>query len=111
MFKSLAHFFIKNTKLTFVLVIVSLISWLGSYFTISKQYNPSIVVPAFSVEVPAYWLSVKEVSKQIVTPMENIAMELEWIDEVYGYAYDNFAWLMVKFDVWVNSEYAKKSKI
>lgn len=107
MFKNIAHFFIKSTKLTFVLVFVSLIVWIWSYFAISKQYNPSIVVPAFSVEVPAYGLSSEEVSKQIVSPIENLAMELEWIDEVYGYVYDNFAGLMIKFNVWVNSEYAK----
>lgn len=107
MFKSMSKFFIKNTKLTFVAIFVSLIVWVLSYFIISKQYNPTIIVPAFSVEVPAHGLSAKEVSRQIIAPMENLAMELEGIDEVFGYAYDNFAGIMVKFNVWVNNEYAK----
>ena len=34
-------------------------------------------------------------------------MEIEWIDEVYWIAWDNYAWVMVKFKVWENSEDAK----
>lgn len=107
MFSSIANFFIKNSKLTLVLVLVSLVVWIWSYFSLPKQYNPTIVVPAFQIEIPAFGLDSLEVSRQIITPMENLIMELEWIDEVYWYAYDNYAWIMAKFNVWVNSEYAK----
>ena len=107
MFAQLAKFFIKNSKLTLVLVMITLISWVWSYFLIAKQYNPTIVVPAFSIFVPADWLSWTEVSSYIVSPLENKIMEIEGIDEVYWTAWDNYANLMLKFKVWEDAENAK----
>jgi len=107
MFAKLAEFFIKNSKITIVLLIVSLIVGLWSYIILPKQYNPTIIVPAFQVSVPAPWLDTKEVSRIVVSPLENKIMELEWIDKVYWYATDNFWGVMVKFHVWVDKEKAK----
>lgn len=107
MFSKIANFFIQNSKLTLVLVFVSMIVWVWSYFVLPKQYNPTIVVPAFQVSVPSIWLSADEVSNLIVSPLENKIMEIEEIDEVYGVAYDNYAWVMAKFKVWTDKEKAK----
>ena len=107
MFANIARFFIENSKLTLVLVIITFISWIWSYFIIPKQYNPTIIVPAFSIIIPSNWLSSDEVSKYIVSPLENKIMELEWIDEVYWIAADNYASAMIKFKVWENSEDSK----
>ncbi len=107
MFAKIAEFFIKNSKITIVLLIVSLVVWLWSYIILPKQYNPTIIVPAFQISVPAPWLDTKEISKIVVSPLENKIMELEWIDDVYGYATDNYGWVMVKFHVWVDKAKAK----
>ena len=107
MFANIAKFFIENSKLTLVLVIITLISWVWSYFIIPKQYNPTIIVPAFSIVIPANWLTASEVSRYIVSPLENKIMELEGIDEVYWTAWDNYAAAMVKFKVWEDAEKAK----
>ena len=107
MFWKIAEFFIKNSKLTIVLVLVTLITGLWSYFILAKQYNPTIVVPAFQVMVPSPWLEADEISKIVVSPLENKIMELEWIDEVYGVAWDNYWAVMAKFHVWVDKEKAK----
>lgn len=72
-----------------------------------KQYNPQIILPAFEISLKAPNLSNSEISKYVVSPMENKIMELEWIDKVYGTAYDWYAWLMVQFKVWVDNEKAK----
>ena len=107
MFANIAKFFIQNSKLTIVLILVTLLSWIWSYFLIPKQYNPTIVVPAFNVFVPANWLTSKEVSRYIVSTLENKIMELEWIDEVYWTAWDNYWAVMIKFKVWQDAEKAK----
>jgi multidrug efflux pump subunit AcrB len=44
---------------------------------IPKQYNPTIVVPAFSIMVKAPSLSSDEVKKFITDELENKIMELE----------------------------------
>lgn len=107
MFAKIAQFFIENWKLTTVLVLVTLIIWIWSYMILPKQYNPSIVVPAFEIVVPSVWLEADEISKIVVSPLENKLMELEWVDEVYWIAWDNYGWVMVKFHVWVDKEKAK----
>jgi len=107
MFWKIAEFFIKNWKLTVVLLIVTLISWLGSYIILPKQYNPTIVVPAFQVMVPSMGLDAEEIEKIVVSPLENKIMELEWIDEVYWIAWDNYGWVMAKFHVGIDKEKAK----
>jgi len=107
MFAKIAEFFIKNGKLTVVLLLVTIITGLWSYIILPKQYNPTIVVPAFEIIVPSQGLEAKEISKIVVSPLENKVMELEWIDEVYGIAWDNFGWVIAKFHVWVDKEKAK----
>jgi len=107
MFAKIAEFFIKNWKLTVVLVLVTLITGLWSYIILPKQYNPTIVVPAFQVVVPSMWLEADEISKIVVSPLENKIMELEWIDKVYGIAWDNYGWVMAKFHVGIDKEKAK----
>jgi multidrug efflux pump subunit AcrB len=49
-----------------------------------KQYNPTIIVPAFQINIAAPGLSPEEVNTYITSEVENKIMELEGIDEVYG---------------------------
>jgi multidrug efflux pump subunit AcrB len=42
-----------------------------------KQYNPTIVVPAFNIMVPASSLESDEVQKLVIEPLEDKIMELE----------------------------------
>jgi len=107
MFANIAEFFIKNSKISLVLVIVTMLLWIWSYFIIPKQYNPSIVVPAFNIMIPANWLSADDVSKYIVSPLENKIMELKGVDKVYWTASENYWNIMLKFKVWEDLEKAK----
>ncbi len=107
MFSKFAEFFIKNSKLTIVLIIITLISWVWSYLIIPKQYNPTIIVPAFNVLIKAPSLTSDETKRLITNELENKIMELEWIDEVFSVSADNYVWVMVKFKVWEDLEDAK----
>lgn len=107
MFSKIAEFFIKNTKLTFVLILVILLTWIWSYTIIPKQYNPTIIVPAFLVSVEAPSLSSNDVKTLITNELENKIMELEWIDEIFSTSMENWSFVMVKFKVWVDKEKAK----
>ncbi len=107
MFKKFAKFFIQNPKLTIVIIIVTLLSWIGSYIIIPKQYNPTIVVPAFQVLVEAKWLNSDESKRFITDELENKIMELEEVDEVYWNSQENYSSVMVKFQVGTDKEKAK----
>lgn len=107
MFSKFADFFIKNSKLTVVLIIITLLSWIWSYIIIPKQYNPTIIVPAFNVLIKAPSLSSDETKRLITNELENKLMEIDWVDEVFWVSADNYVWVMVKFKVWEDSEKAK----
>lgn len=107
MFSKFAEFFIKNSKLTLVIIIITLLSGIGSYIIIPKQYNPTIIVPAFNIFIQAPSLTSDEIKRLITNELENKIMEIEWIDEVFWVSWDNYVWVMVKFKVWENVENAK----
>lgn len=107
MFATFADFFIKNSKLTIVFIIVTLISWIGSYFMIPKQYNPTIIAPAFHIFISSPSMSSWENQRLIMNELENKLMEIEWIDEVFWVSWDNYVWVMAKFHVGENAENAK----
>lgn len=77
MFSRLANFFIQNSKLTFIIVLVTLLSGTMSYILIPKQYNPTIVVPAFFVQVPSLGLSSEENKNLILNQLEDKVTEIE----------------------------------
>jgi len=106
MFTGFAWFWIKNSKLTFVIIFLILCAGILSRILIPKQYNPSIVVPAFQITVPAPGFSSDEVWNLITIPLENKLMEIEWVEHVYGYTNRNFGSVMVSFFVWVDKEKA-----
>ena len=107
MFSRLANFFIQNSKLTFIIVLVTLLSGTVSYVLIPKQYNPTIIVPAFFVQIPSLGLSSEENKNLILNELEDKVTEIEWINKTYGVALDNAVGLMVQFKVGVDKEKAK----
>lgn len=48
------EFFLKNEKITWILILIISIFGIVSYILLPKQYNPSIVAPAFMIEIPAH---------------------------------------------------------
>lgn len=107
MFEKFTRFFLENEKITIVLITIIAIFWTWAYIMLPKQYNPSIVAPAFNIQIPINWYSSTESSQFVAKNLENKLKELEWIDKIMSYASDNFASTMVSFKVWVPQEIAK----
>ncbi len=106
MIRKFAEFWINNSKLTIVLMVVSVLAGIMSWLTIPKQYNPDITIPAFIVTVPAPGFTAKEVQNIIVEPLEDKMWEIEDVDHFYGVANNNFWVVTVRFDVGTNKEVA-----
>jgi multidrug efflux pump subunit AcrB len=106
MIRKFVQFWIDNAKVTIVLMLVTVIGGIWAYILIPKQYNPDIPVPAFSIIVPAPWYSAKEVQHLVLEPLEDRVSEIKKIDHIYWVANDNFAVLMVRFEVWYDKEKA-----
>lgn len=107
MFARFTEFFLKNEKITFILILIISVFGALSYMLLPKQYNPSIVAPAFLVEIPAYGYDAKEWHEYIIKTLENKVREIVGIDTVYGYATDGYVSLMIAYEVGIDQEVAK----
>lgn len=107
MFSKIAEFFIKNSKLTLVLVLVSLIAWVWSYLVIPKQYNPTIKAPAFQIIIKTPWFDTHQNQILILNEMENKIWEIPWIDKVFWVIWENYVWVMAQFLQWEDKEISK----
>jgi len=54
MIEKFTRFFLENSKITWIFILIISVFGLLSYILLPKQYNPSIVAPAFLIEIPAY---------------------------------------------------------
>ncbi len=101
------EFFLKNEKITWILIlIISLFGFLA-YILLPKQYNPSIIAPAFLIEVPAHGYTASEWHEYVIKSIENKVRELVGVDTIYGYATDGYVSVMVAFEVGIDQEDAK----
>lgn len=109
MIASFASFFLQNRKIT--LVIITIIAFFGTlaYVLLPKQYNPSIVAPAFSIDVPARGYSSVDSSQFIVRELENAIKEIKGVDKIYGFAGENYGSVLVNFRVGEKEEVAKSA--
>lgn len=107
MIASFTKFFLQNEKITWILILIISLFWLLAYILLPKQYNPSIVAPAFLIEVPAPWYTAWEWHEYIIKTIENKIRELIWVDTIYWYATDGYISVMVAFEVGVDQEDAK----
>ncbi len=99
MIAAFTDFFLKNEKITFILILIISIFGFLSYIILPKQYNPSIVAPAFMIEIPAYGYSSDEGHEYVIKSIENKVRELVGVDKIYGYATDGYVSVMVTFEV------------
>jgi multidrug efflux pump subunit AcrB len=107
MFEKFTRFFLDNHKIT--LVVITTVSFFGilSYLMLPKQYNPSIVAPAFEIRIPVPGYGSEQASQFVVRELENRLRELPGIDKLYGYSEDEYAAVTVSFQVGTDLEAAK----
>ncbi|EKE27478.1 MAG: hypothetical protein ACD_3C00202G0004 [uncultured bacterium (gcode 4)] len=107
MFEKFTRFFLENEKITILIITVIAVFWIWAYIMLPKQYNPSIVAPAFNISIPLNWYTSKDSAQFVAKELENKIKELEWVDKIMSYSADNFSSTMVSFKVWIPQEIAK----
>lgn len=72
-----AEFFLSNRRITVTLIVIIAIFGSIAYALLPKQYNPSIVAPAFSITIPSASYSSTEASQFVAKTLENTVRELQ----------------------------------
>ncbi|MBU1863157.1 MAG: efflux RND transporter permease subunit [Candidatus Omnitrophica bacterium] len=79
-----AEYFIRNKRLSF-LILLGIILWGSiSFVVMPKQYNPDIVAPAFSITVEFSGATVDEVYQIVTKPLENVLNEIPGVEHIYS---------------------------
>lgn len=88
-----------RSKLTPVIVIVSLLlGFLSVYFT-PKEEEPQISVPMIDIITPAPGLAAKEVERKVTEVVERAIWGLEGVEYLYSTSYPNSSLVTVRFKV------------
>lgn len=107
MIAQFTRFFLENQKITTIFIVIIALFGTLAYIMLPKQYNPSIVAPAFMIEIPANGYDAIDASQYIAKSLENKVKELQWIDSISSYATNWFVSVMVAFEVGIDQEVAK----
>ncbi|WP_448588509.1 efflux RND transporter permease subunit [Thermocrinis sp.] len=94
----LAHYFI-DSKLTPILILVSLALGLFAVITTPKEEEPQIVVPMIDIMLTYPGASPEEVERRVVAPLEKKLWELKDIEYIYSYATEGMAVVTARFYV------------
>jgi Cation/multidrug efflux pump len=94
----LANYFI-DSKLTPILIMVSLALGLFAIVTTPKEEEPQIVVPMIDIMLSYPGASPEEVERRVVVPLEKKLWELKDIEYIYSYAGEGMAVVTARFYV------------
>ncbi|MCX8076450.1 MAG: efflux RND transporter permease subunit [Aquificaceae bacterium] len=94
----LAHYFI-DSKLTPVLILVSIALGLFAVVTTPKEEEPQIVVPMIDIMISYPGATPEEVERRVVTPLEKKLWELKDIEYIYSASMEGMAVVTARFHV------------
>ncbi len=94
----LAHYFI-DSKLTPILILVSLALGLFAVLTTPKEEEPQIVVPMIDIFISYPGATPEEVESRVVIPLEKKLWELKDIEYIYSASMNDMAIVTARFYV------------
>lgn len=101
----IAAFFI-NSKLTPLIIIVSILLGMASIIAMPRAEDPQIIVPMVDVFVGMPGASAKEVEQRVTAPMEKLLWEISGVKYVYSTSQPGMSMVIVRFKVGENEENA-----
>ena len=99
----IAHTFIQS-KLTPIVVLVSVLLGVFAVIVTPREEEPQIVVPMIDVYVTYPGASAKEVEERVTAPMEKFLWEIEGVEYVYSISKPGSSMAIVRFYVGKNME-------
>lgn len=104
----LAEIFVRNGRLSLLLV-GTLFAWgTLAFLTTPKQYNPRITAPAFEIQINFPGATREEVLQQVTKPLENVLADIAGVEDIFSVtASGGQATVRVNFEVGRDTEAAK----
>lgn len=93
-----------QSKITFLIIISSILLGLLALAFTPRTYNPEIIVPTVNISVSRPGSNPQEMTLQVVKPLEALMSAIPGVDHTYGMAMDGNAMVTVRFKVNENEE-------
>ncbi|MGB8702769.1 MAG: efflux RND transporter permease subunit [Thermosynechococcaceae cyanobacterium] len=93
-----------DSKLTPLIILVSLLLGLGATMILPREEEPQITVPMADVFVQMPGASAKDVEQRVTAPMEKLIKELPGVEYVYSTSRSGSSLVIVRFLVGQNTE-------
>jgi multidrug efflux pump subunit AcrB len=93
-----------DSKLTPLIILVSLLLGLGATLILPREEEPQITVPMADVFVQMPGASAKDVEQRVTAPMEKLIKELPGVEYVYSTSRPGSSLVIVRFLVGQNAE-------
>ncbi len=87
-----------RARMTILFVIMSVIFGIVSYFSLPKEGEPDIEIPALFVSVPAPGISAEDSERLIVKPLETRLSGLTGLDKMASTASEGYGGIALEFD-------------
>ncbi len=95
-----------RSKLTPLLLLLSLVLGVGATLALPREEEPQITVPMADVMVSFPGATAREVEQRVTYPMEKLIRELEGVEYVYSTSRPGQSLVIVRFKVGLNPEAA-----
>lgn len=95
-----------DSKLTPLIILVSLLLGIGATLILPREEEPQITVPMADVFVQMPGASAKDVEQRVTAPMEKLIKELPGVEYVYSTSRPGSSLVIVRFYVGQNTENA-----
>ena len=79
---SFFHFWLKNLKTSFLLIMLIIIAWAFSLYSIPKESNPDIKFGIINVAVTYPWVNPEDMDSLITEKIEGEIEDLDWIKKI-----------------------------
>ena len=96
---SLSNYFLVNSKLTLIIIIVSILLGFFSVFFIAKEEEPQIVVPMIDISTEATGLTAKEVEREVTEVIERALWGISGVEYIYSQSAKHRSFITVRFKV------------
>ncbi len=96
---SLSNYFLLNSKLTLIIVIISVLLGFFSVFFIAKEEEPQIVVPMIDITTNASGLTAKEVEREVTEVLERAMWGIAGVEYIYSQSTKHQSLVTVRFKV------------
>jgi len=100
---SFFHFWISNIRTSFLIIILIIIAWAFSLFSIPKESSPDIKFGIINISISYPWVNPEDMDSLITDEIEKEINDIEWIKKITSTSSVGISTTTVELETWANT--------